>query len=241
MKSQIVIRLSWDEPCAPGAVHTLWLVHRSGRSLGAGRGALVEAGRLVVLKETHLPELPEMWVSPGTYRAWRERATSFEALGALTPETYNLTGQGEPVRVSAALVSVDLLGTLGVRPSLGRDFEAGEDQPGKADVAILGHASCAGRFGGRADVLGQTLVLDGRRVTVVGVMPSELAAPFAADVYRHFALEPAGKLSLVVRTRAEGGPVSDGVRAALRGVDPAQSTSAPRPVADALTATVTPR
>jgi hypothetical protein len=38
-----------------------------------GRGALDEAGRLVVLKETHLPELPEMWVSPGTCRACHAR------------------------------------------------------------------------------------------------------------------------------------------------------------------------
>ncbi len=152
--------------------------------------AFAQPDRLVVLEETHLPEIPKMHVAPAMFRAWRERAKSFESLAALTPETYNLMGMGEPLRVSTALVSVDLFATLGVRPAMGRDFAAGEDEPGKADVAILGHAFWLNRFGGRADVLGRTLALDGRRVTIVGVLPPGLEGPFAADVYRPLCYAP---------------------------------------------------
>ncbi|HTA20673.1 MAG TPA: ABC transporter permease [Polyangia bacterium] len=157
----------------------------------AAHVAFAHPERLVVLKESQLPELPEMYVSPAMFRAWREQATSFASLGAFTPETYNLVGVGEPLRVSAALVSVNLFATLGVPPALGRDFAAGEDAPEKADVVILGHAFWRSRFGARADVLGRTVALDGRRVTIVGITPDGLEAPFAADVYRPLAYAPA--------------------------------------------------
>jgi hypothetical protein len=152
--------------------------------------AFAQPERLVVLKETHLPEVPEMRVSPWMFRTWRERTTSLESLAGLTDETYTLVGGGEPLRARAALVSPNLFKTLGVSPALGRGFAPGEDEPGHADVALLGHAFWQGRFGGRADALGRTLVLDGRRVTIVGIMPSGLEKPFAADVYRPLCYAP---------------------------------------------------
>jgi hypothetical protein len=149
--------------------------------------AIIQPERLVVIKETHLPDVPKMYVAPGMFRAWRARAASFESLAALTPETYNLTTFADPLRVTAGLVTVNLFATLRVRPALGRDFAAGEDEPGKADVVLLGHAFWRAHFDGRADALGQTLIFDGRSVKIVGIMPPGLEGPFAADVYRPLA------------------------------------------------------
>lgn len=152
--------------------------------------AFREPARIVVLTETQLPEVPALHVAPGMLRTWRARATSFESIGALTPRTYTFEGEGEPLRVSGALISVDLFATLGVRPALGRDLARGEDEPGHEDVALLGDGFWRARFAGRADVLGQTLVLDGRRLKIVGVMPPGLDDLFAADVYRPLCYPP---------------------------------------------------
>src|SRR5205814_9560186 len=81
------------------------------------------------------------------------------------------TGRGEPVRVSAGRVASNTFATFGVGPALGRDFSSDEDLPGKDGVVILGHGLWLRQFGGRPDVVGQTIGLDGRPFTVIGVMP----------------------------------------------------------------------
>jgi hypothetical protein len=155
-------------------------------------GALTEPERLVVLKETHLPDVPEMQVSPWMFRTWRQRATSFTSLAARTDDTNNVGAEGGegPILISATFVSPNFFATLGVRPALGRDFAPGEDEPGHADVALLGHAFWQRRFGGRADALGKTLVLDGQRVTIVGVMPPAPGKDLEADVFRPLCYTP---------------------------------------------------
>ncbi len=63
--------------------------------------------------------------------------------------------------------------TLGVVPALGRDFYAGEDLPGKPNTVILTYGAWQKRFGGRRDVIGQTILLSEVPNTVVGVLPRD--------------------------------------------------------------------
>jgi predicted permease len=85
-----------------------------------------------------------------------------------------LTAGAEPaVRLSGVAVDDEVLGLLGVRPVLGRWFEAGDAEPGGPAVILLGEGLWRSRFGGDASVLGRTVTLDGLAHTVVGVLPAE--------------------------------------------------------------------
>lgn len=87
--------------------------------------------RLVKLWE-RLPGYEQMEPSPANYRDWKRMSTSFASMGAFSTQSYNLSGQGEPVRLEGAMVTSEVLPLLGVRPTLGRLFAAAEDRPGAA-------------------------------------------------------------------------------------------------------------
>ena len=77
--------------------------------------------------------------------------------------------------------SADLFDVLGVRPLLGRTFEAGEDQPGRGRVAVVSHAFWRQRFGGDPTAVGRTVTVNGQSVLVVGVMPPGFRFPLDDD------------------------------------------------------------
>jgi putative ABC transport system permease protein len=76
-------------------------------------------------------------VLPGDYLAWKESATSFQYLEALSPRAFNLTSRDEPLRVRARRVTPDGHRLLGEGVLLGRDFQPGDDQPGRNEVVLL--------------------------------------------------------------------------------------------------------
>lgn len=133
--------------------------------------------QLVLLQESDPPELPTFSVSVGDFATWRAQSTSFQEMAARTGMSANLTGLGEPVRVGGLKVTANFLRTLGVTPVLGRDFLPGEDVPGHGDVAILSYGFWSTQFGGKPDVIGQTLHIDGEPYTVVGVAPQYYQMP----------------------------------------------------------------
>ena len=137
---------------------------------------------LVVMAES-APRVPQVAVSPASYLGWFKRATSFTSLSAWTYGPYNLTGEGAPRRVFAQRVTSDYFGTLGVRPSLGRDFQPDEDSAGKDGVVILSRALWLDQFGGRTSVIGQTIRLDERPFKIIGVMPDRFVFDRRADIF----------------------------------------------------------
>lgn len=98
----------------------------------------------------------------------RARNWSFESVAAYHSNEANLTGDGQPEKVSTPRVTVDFFRTLGVAPILGRDFSANEDH---ASIAILGNKFWKTRYRGDAGVLGKALHLNGASYTVVGILP----------------------------------------------------------------------
>ena len=111
------------------------------------------------------------------FLAWRGSNDAAERVAIFDVEPVNATGIGEPERLSAAIVSDQFFRLLGVSPEIGRMFEAGEDRPGAPRVAIVSHALWMRRFGGRADVIGRPITLNGTVATIVGVMPASFAFP----------------------------------------------------------------
>ena len=97
-----------------------------------------DADRLVMLWETP-PSGRTNVVSMVNFRAWQDRARSFEAMAAFRRSPMNLLGGDEPVQVTGAAVTADFFRVLNVPPALGRAFLAGEDAPGAAPVMVLSH------------------------------------------------------------------------------------------------------
>lgn len=109
------------------------------------------------------------------YLDWVERNRSFSGMAMLNPTAFTLTGQDEPERVSGTYVTASAFGMLGVDPLMGRALVP-EDQEAPGSV-VLSYALWQDRLGGRPDVLGSTLQLDGTTYTVVGVMPEGFDVP----------------------------------------------------------------
>ncbi len=109
------------------------------------------------------------------YRDWAARQRVFSGIGVINPGSMTLTGGAEAERVLGAAASASVFRLLAVSPLLGRGFtEQDQVQP---SVVLLGYGLWQRRFGGRRDVLGSALEIDGAPYTIVGVMPQGFDIP----------------------------------------------------------------
>ena len=182
-----------------------------------------EADRLVVIWEHNLPRnRPRNVVNPINFMGWRDRSRSFESMGAFTQNRVTLTGSGEPTELSTIIVTANLLDVLGVSPTLGRGFAAGEDQDGSARTVVLSHALWLRQFGGDTSVLGRELTINGEPVTVIGVMPRGFEVMgLPVDAYTAFRFGPrmgTGGRNLVAMGRLKPGVTREQAQAELEGV-----------------------
>ncbi|MGA9769122.1 MAG: ABC transporter permease [Blastocatellia bacterium] len=127
--------------------------------------------RLMVIRETKLPQFPEFSVAPGNFLDWQKQSTVFEQMAAIQTSPFNLVGTGEPERLQGQRVTDGFFAMLGAQPQIGRVFMPEEDQPGHSNVVILSHGLWQRRFGGDPNILSQTIMLNGQSFNVVGVMP----------------------------------------------------------------------
>ncbi len=135
-----------------------------------------DSDRLVVIRDAWIPKLPDFSVSPGRFLEWQTRTRAFAGVAISQAVNVNLTGLGDPERLRGAMVSTNFFEVLGVPPAFGRVFGAA-DEADTADRAVLSDALWRGRFGASRDIVGQTILLDDRPTTVVGVMPPDFAFP----------------------------------------------------------------
>jgi len=145
--------------------------------------------QLVMLWEKP-PGFDHNTVSPLTFLDWKEQAGSFESMAAVAGGSSALTGDGDPVQVPSQLISASFFDLLGVSLPLGRGFTSEDEQPGKNDVAILSHGLWTRRFGGDRNLVGKTITLDGRPVTVIGVLPVGFRLLNTTDIWRPLVLRP---------------------------------------------------
>src|SRR6185503_19817442 len=90
---------------------------------------------------------------------------------------------GDPVRVSTASVSEDFFRVTGSEPLLGRTFLPEEQQPNGPLVVVLSYGLWQKRFGAEPSVINQTIMVNGRPATVVGVMPKESQWPDDIEIW----------------------------------------------------------
>ena len=104
---------------------------------------------------------------------WKKSAKSFASLTAYSFDTFTLAGNGEPKSVFAIQAMPNFFATLGVKPALGRGFVDGEDVSDGPHVVMLTYGYWRSDFGGDPDVIGRTITLDNKPVTIVGVLPRD--------------------------------------------------------------------
>jgi putative ABC transport system permease protein len=135
-----------------------------------------EPSRLIVLNET-TPRVGTVSVSYPNFQDWRVQSHAFSKMAAVSGVSFNLAGAGsgldQPENISGEAVSSDFLSMLGVRPVLGRNFDASQDQAGTAPVVLLSYPLWQSHFGGARNVLGRSVALDGRSFTIIGVLPPD--------------------------------------------------------------------
>ena len=109
------------------------------------------------------------------FHFWRERNESFQGMAVAGNESFSISGEGSAERIRGASVTHDMAQVLGIQPILGRDFLPEDDQPGAPDIALISEGLWEEKWGRDPDVQGQTIRLNARPYTIVGVLPDEAA------------------------------------------------------------------
>lgn len=134
-----------------------------------------QADRLVEILEAARRESPSVVAYPD-FLDWQQLTKGLADMAAYQLATFNLTGADEPERVPGLRITANFFRTLGVKPALGRDFLAEEDEPGGSAVLLLTHRLWERRFGADPAVIGRTVPLNGSGHVVVGVLPPGVVA-----------------------------------------------------------------
>ena len=117
------------------------------------------------------------WLADQEVVDLRRESKTMTAIAAWSPGQQNLTGDGEPLRIGVGSVTANLFDVLGSRPLLGRTFTEQEDVPNGPQVAVLGYPLWQSRYGGDANVIGKTMLINDVPVQVIGVMPDGFRLP----------------------------------------------------------------
>jgi len=153
--------------------------------------------RLVEIRHSvQVAGVTEVDQSEGGLLYYQRHATAFAGSGGWRDRDVNVSppadDPGPASRVSAAIVTANLFGVLGVAPELGRDFHAGEDRVNAPPVVMLSHRLWKQLFRGDPSVLGKRIVIDGVSREVVGVMPRDFVFVHSSpDVWYPAPLDPA--------------------------------------------------
>lgn len=146
-----------------------------------------QANRLVMLWSKVQGHRDE--ISAADYEDWKRQNTVFTDVSAWTDGSFNLATQDQPENIDGRLATPGMYRMLGLPFFLGRDFLPEEGQPGRDHEVILTHKLWL-RLGANAHILGQTLRLNNRPYTVVGVLPPGLYDRGQGDIVVPLAFAP---------------------------------------------------
>jgi putative ABC transport system permease protein len=142
--------------------------------------SVIYAVMLAPMPYPHADQLVMVWskingqhngIAAGDFKDWQRQSKSFQGLWAWSNIDVNLGGADGPEQVAGSQATPGFVSGWGVPPMLGRDFRPDEDQPGKDHVVILMNRLWKSHFGGRTDILNQTIRMNGEPYTVVGILP----------------------------------------------------------------------
>jgi predicted permease len=141
---------------------------------------------------------------------WRlaDETAAFEHVAAFKPDSFNLTGQGQPERINGLRASSGFFSTLAVPLALGRSYTPDEDLPGHGHVVVISHQLWRARFSANPALLGKAISLNGEPYTVIGVMPPAFAFPQPGEMPAVFSIPR--DVQLWVPLAVPTGPISRG-------------------------------
>jgi predicted permease len=147
------------------------------------------------------------------YEDLKAAQKSFSMMSAyLNGSTVNVTYRNNPQRYTGGYVTEDFFRIVGVSPIMGRDFTAEDNRPGAEKVTILGHEIWQRDFNSDPNIVGQSVRINGKAATVIGVMPPNFKFPISEELwvpyYNEFPLKPRGDL--------EGGQVGPAILGRLK-------------------------
>jgi predicted permease len=139
----------------------------------------------------------EPWgTAPPDFYTYREKNRSFDFFESFYQGPANLTGDLEPDRVAALIVSSGFFAALGTPPALGRGFVRGDEQWGSHRVAILSDGLWRSRFGSDPAFVGRNITMNGEPYVVIGVMPPTFSFLNAASqLFLPMAFEPGDNMN----------------------------------------------
>jgi predicted permease len=133
----------------------------------------------------------QFWVSVPEFVEFRDWNKAFSSVGAYSVGAVNLEVT-PPIRPVSALVTPELMPTLGVKPHRGRWFNAEDSVPNAPPVAILSWELWRSAFGGNDNIVGQNIQINGRSEQVVGIMPAGYDVHDSRiEVWRPLTINPA--------------------------------------------------
>ena len=139
---------------------------------------LRDPDRLLLIQHAQLDDRTQLvTMSPGNFFDIQQASRLVQPMAGFSGSTVTLTGRGDPERLQGIVSSGSILEVAGVQPVLGRIFTEADQKPGAPRVVVLSHRLWQRLFEGRADALGQSLVLGGTPVSVIGVMPKDFTFP----------------------------------------------------------------
>jgi putative ABC transport system permease protein len=114
---------------------------------------------------------------------WKSQSRSFSSLAAYRGESADVLGGSEPERVVALQVGSGFFEAFGVKPLVGRTFDAEREVASGTPPAVISEGFWKSHFGGRAGVVGNVVRIAGSPHVVVGVLPAEFEYPWKQDLY----------------------------------------------------------
>jgi predicted permease len=150
------------------------------------------APRVVRIWNTFTPRgMMEIPFSEPEFNEFRQ-GQSFAHLAGFSVGMLTLTGNGDPLHLTASWGTPDFFSVLGSTPFLGRVFTSDEQQQGHTQVALISHRLWQNRFASSRQIVGKSILLNGQSSTVVGVMPQTFNFPGDdVDVWLPLPIAPA--------------------------------------------------
>ena len=152
------------------------------------------SGLVAVFEKTST--FPRSNISYLDYLDWKKQNTVFSSLDAFDHTGMILTTSSGAQPTRGARVSDGFFRTLGVTPVLGRDFAPGEDLLSAPRTVLLSYATWQQRYGGKEDVLGQTVLLNGDANVIIGVLPPDFHFAPAEPAEFWTTIHPSGDCDL---------------------------------------------
>ncbi len=129
-------------------------------------------------------------VPAGDLLEWQRRNSSFQAMGAWTGASFNISGGDRPEQVPGSRRTPGFFTMEGLPLLLGRDFLPEEGEPGKGKVVILSHRLWTRQFGSNPDLVGKPIRMNGEPYTVVGILPPGMHDRFNSQLWVPLSFRP---------------------------------------------------